>query len=86
MLPEETSAALDAFRLPLSAIRDAEVVVVLGDEPVVERAPIVDLWIRAARRNGAEIVHAGDALEACRRLSGEEDELGKRLRESERAS
>src|SRR5216117_1841622 len=42
VLPEETSAALDAFRLPLSAIRDAEIVVILGDEPVAERAPIVD--------------------------------------------
>src|SRR6266542_1310005 len=59
VLPEETSNAVDPFRLPLSAIRDAEVVVVLGDEPVVERAPIVDLWVKAARRNGAEIVTIG---------------------------
>src|SRR5207247_3554414 len=59
VLPEETSDALDAFRLPLSAIRDAQVVVVLGDEAVVERAPVVDLWIRAARRNGAEIITIG---------------------------
>jgi NADH-quinone oxidoreductase subunit G len=56
MLPEEVSGALDAYRLPLSAIRDAEVVVVLGDVPVVERAPVVDLWIRSARRKGAKIV------------------------------
>jgi NADH-quinone oxidoreductase subunit G len=55
-LPEEISGALDAYRLPLSAIRDAEVVVVLGDVPVVERAPVVDLWIRSARRNGARIL------------------------------
>src|SRR5881392_4472639 len=46
VLPEETSPALDAFRLPLSSIRDAELVVVLGDEPVAERAPIVELWLR----------------------------------------
>jgi NADH-quinone oxidoreductase subunit G len=85
VLPEETSPALDAFRLPLSAIRDAEVVVVLGDEPVAERAPIVDLWLKAARRAGAEIVQAGDALEACRRLADKRFALGKRLRESERA-
>ena len=52
--------------LPLSAIRDAELVVVLGDEPVVERAPIVDLWIRAARRNGAEVVTVGPTA-TCRR-------------------
>ncbi len=56
MLPEEVSGALDAYRLPLSAIRDADVVVVLGDVPVVERAPVVDLWIRSARRNGARIL------------------------------
>jgi NADH-quinone oxidoreductase subunit G len=55
-LPEEISGALDAYRLPLSAIRDADVVVVLGDVPVVERAPVVDLWIRSARRNGARIL------------------------------
>jgi NADH-quinone oxidoreductase subunit G len=56
MLPEEISGALDAYRLPLSSIRDADVVVVLGDVPVVERAPVVDLWIKSARRNGARIV------------------------------
>jgi NADH-quinone oxidoreductase subunit G len=55
-LPEEISGALDAYRLPLSSIRDADAVVVLGDVPVVERAPVVDLWIKAARRNGARIL------------------------------
>jgi NADH-quinone oxidoreductase subunit G len=85
VLPEETSPALDAFRLPLSAIRNAELVVVLGDEPVAERAPIVELWIKAARRAGAEIEHTGDALESCRRLADKRNPLGKRLRESERA-
>ena len=58
VMPEDVSPALDAFRLPLSAIRDAELIVVLGDDPVVERAPIVDLWIKAARRAGAEIVES----------------------------
>jgi NADH-quinone oxidoreductase subunit G len=57
MLPEEISGGLDAYRLPLSAIRDADVVVVLGDVPVVERAPVVDLWIKAARRGGARILN-----------------------------
>src|SRR5439155_1837848 len=56
VLPEEVPDALDAFRAPLSSIRDAEVVVVLCDEPVVERAPVVDLWIKAARRKGARIL------------------------------
>jgi NADH-quinone oxidoreductase subunit G len=93
VLPEATSDALDAYRLPLSAIRDAQLVVVLGDEPVVERAPVVDLWLKAARRNGAEIVrvgpegeqHApiGGAAQAARDLPG--TELGGRLRDAERA-
>jgi NADH dehydrogenase/NADH:ubiquinone oxidoreductase subunit G len=61
VMPEvENARLLDGFRLPLSSIRDADVVVILGDEPVAERAPIVDLWVRAARRNGAEILHELD--------------------------
>ncbi len=85
VLPEETSPALDAFRLPLSAIRDAELVVVLGDEPVAERAPIVELWLKAAQRRGAHVGYAGDALGSCRRLADKRNALGRRLRESERA-
>src|SRR5438105_337201 len=61
VLPEETSPALGAFRRPLSAIRDAQAIVVVGDDPVVERAPIVDLWIRAARRKGARVISVGPA-------------------------
>jgi len=93
MLPEEIGGGLDAFRAPLSAIRDAELIVVLGDDPVVERAPIVDLWLRKARRAGAEIVEIGPAgdiqtapgttARACRRLI--RGDLGDRLRASERA-
>jgi NADH-quinone oxidoreductase subunit G len=61
VLPEQVSPALDAHRLPLSAIAQADVIVILGDAPIVERAPIVDLWIRQARRAGARIVFdAGD--------------------------
>jgi NADH-quinone oxidoreductase subunit G len=95
VLSEETTDALDAFRLPLSAIRDAELVVVLGDEPVVERAPIVDLWLRAARRAGADVVTVGPAgserrapgtaAEACRELADGSSALGRRLRDAERA-
>ena len=95
VLPEETSDALDAFRLPLSAIRDADLVVVLGDEPPSERAPIVDLWLRAARRRGTEVVTvgaagavqvpAGGAGEAAQRLAEPGNELGERLRAAERA-
>jgi NADH dehydrogenase/NADH:ubiquinone oxidoreductase subunit G len=57
VLPEEVSTELDAARAPLSRIGQADVVVILGDEPVAERAPIVDLWVRLARRNGAEILY-----------------------------
>jgi NADH-quinone oxidoreductase subunit G len=95
VLPEETSDALDAFRLPLSGLRDAELVVVLGDEPVVERAPIVELWLKTARRAGAEVVRIGPAGDVqappgagkstCRELAGPGSNLGERLRASERA-
>ena len=57
----------------------------LGDEPVAERAPVVELWLKAARRAGAEVHYAGDAHESCRRLAENDDELGGRLRASERA-
>jgi NADH-quinone oxidoreductase subunit G len=60
VLPEETSDALDAYRLPLSAIAAADVIAVLGDAPVVERAPIVDLWIKEARRRGARVLNELD--------------------------
>jgi anaerobic selenocysteine-containing dehydrogenase len=52
---------VDAYRAPLSDLRNAEICLVLGDEPVVERAPVVDLWLRAARRAGAEVVTVGPA-------------------------
>jgi len=55
-LPESFHPALGSFRAPLSAIRDADVCLVVGDHPVVERAPIVDLWLRQARRDGAEVI------------------------------
>ncbi len=56
VLPEAVPDGLDALRAPLSSIRDATAVVVLCEEPVVERAPVVELWIKAARRNGAEVL------------------------------
>jgi NADH-quinone oxidoreductase subunit G len=95
VLSEATSTALEAFRLPLSAIADAELVVVVGDDPVVERAPIVDLWIKEARRRGGEIVVAsptgslqvgpGGGTALCRELAEPGNALGTRLRDSERA-
>jgi NADH-quinone oxidoreductase subunit G len=56
ILPDDVDPSLDAFRAPLAAIARAELCLVLGDDPVVERAPVVDLWLRAARRAGAELV------------------------------
>jgi NADH-quinone oxidoreductase subunit G len=76
LLPENVNPALGAFRAPLSAIGDAEIVVVLGDDPVVERAPIVDLWIRLARRRGAEVITATE----------KEARENERLRESDRVA
>jgi NADH dehydrogenase/NADH:ubiquinone oxidoreductase subunit G len=57
VLPEDVPDGLDARRAPLSAIGQAKTIAVLTDEPVVDRAPIVDLWLKAARRAGATIVH-----------------------------
>ncbi|HWQ22718.1 MAG TPA: molybdopterin-dependent oxidoreductase [Gaiellaceae bacterium] len=95
LLPEATSSALDAFRLPLSAIASAELVVVLGDDPVVERAPIVDLWLKEARRRGAEVVvyspsgtvptPPGGGAAVCAELAAGRSALARRLRASERA-
>ncbi len=60
VLPEEVSDGLDAYRLPLAAIGDAQAIVVLGDVPLGESAPIADLWVRAARRKGAKVVGTTD--------------------------
>jgi NADH-quinone oxidoreductase subunit G len=78
LLPDDWESGLAAFRAPLSAIRDADVCLVLGDDPVIERAPIVDLWLRAARRAGADViavnpagdvkVAAGSAPQVCAAL------------------
>jgi NADH-quinone oxidoreductase subunit G len=64
VMPEEVvSDALDAYRVPLSSIGTAKSIAVLGDAPVVERAPIVDLWIKQARRNGARILDTAEGAE-----------------------
>jgi NADH dehydrogenase/NADH:ubiquinone oxidoreductase subunit G len=55
VLPEEVPDRLDHFRAPLSKIRSAKTIAVLTDEAVVERAPVVELWLKAARRAGATI-------------------------------
>src|SRR5215208_1426536 len=56
----ESARSLDGFRAPLSAIADADLVIVLGDESVDERAPIVGMWIRLARRRGARVLNELD--------------------------
>jgi NADH-quinone oxidoreductase subunit G len=85
LLAESVSPALDAFRAPLSALAEAELIVVLGDDPVVERAPIVDLWLRAARRAGGEIV-AADIGAPQGGIATLGDDLRARLKKSERAT
>ena len=57
VLPEEVPDWLDAHRAPLSALRSAKTIAVLCDEPVVERAPVVELWLKAAARAGATITY-----------------------------
>jgi NADH-quinone oxidoreductase subunit G len=80
LLPDAFHPALDRFRAPLWAIGEAEVCLVVGDHPVVERAPLVDMWLRTARRNDAEIitvhssgtvpVRPGSAAFICAELAG----------------
>jgi NADH dehydrogenase/NADH:ubiquinone oxidoreductase subunit G len=55
VLPEDVPDTLDATYAPLSALRDAKTIAVACDAPVIERAPVVDLWLKAAARRGATI-------------------------------
>jgi NADH-quinone oxidoreductase subunit G len=102
ILPDDPHPALDGYRAPLSAIRSAEICVVVGDHPVVERAPVVDLWLRSARRAGAEVVTVhpagsiavppGFAAWVCSELRSETPssdellELRRRLRDASRVA
>ena len=63
VLSETVPDGLEATRAPLSALRDAKTIAVLSDTPVVERAPVVDLWLKAARRRGATITYGAPAGE-----------------------
>ncbi len=91
ILPDDIDPALDAYRAPLSSLRTADVVLVVGDDPVVERAPVVDLWLKAARRDGVDVVYAtpdGDPQTAPGRaaafLASPPSEFADRLRGAER--
>ena len=95
VMAESTSPALDAFRAPLSTIGAAELIVIVGDDAVVDRVAIVDLWVKHAARQGAEVVTIGatgsvktapgGAAETLAGLSTGRSALAKRLRSSERA-
>jgi NADH dehydrogenase/NADH:ubiquinone oxidoreductase subunit G len=57
VLPETIPDSTGAQSAPLSALRDAKRIAVISDDPVVERAPGVDLWLKAAARAGATITY-----------------------------
>ena len=61
VMPEGIPDGIDAYRAPLSALRSAKTIAVLCDEPVVERAPVVELWLKAAKRGGAAITYGTPA-------------------------
>jgi len=94
VLPEPVSDALDPFRVPISALAAAEEILVFEDCPVLDRAPLIELWLKQARRNGARITRIGpsgdlqraygEAALACRELAGKDNALGKRMRAAER--
>jgi len=92
VLPEQTSDALDPFRVPIAALAEAEEIVVFEDCPVLDRAPLLELWLKQARRKGAQVTRigpSGDIQRAHARLLPaaswrEGNALGKRLRAAER--
>ncbi|HEX6763686.1 MAG TPA: 2Fe-2S iron-sulfur cluster-binding protein [Gaiellaceae bacterium] len=57
VLPETVPDDLGAPSAPLSALRDARTIAVVCDTPVIERAPVVELWLKAASRRGATITY-----------------------------
>jgi len=94
VLPEQASDALDPFRLPISALAEAEEIVVFEDCPVLDRAPLIELWLKQARRRGARVTRIGpagdvqrahgEAAVVCRELAEKDNALGRRLRAAER--
>jgi NADH-quinone oxidoreductase subunit G len=95
VLPEQSSDALDPFRVPISALAEAEEIVVFEDCPVLDRAPLIELWLKQARRSGARVTRIGpsgdiqrahgEAALVCQELAEKRNALGKRLRAAERA-
>src|SRR3954451_13448372 len=58
VLPEEIPDGLDPYRAPLPALRDTKTMAVTANPRVSERAPIVELCLKPARRAG-ETIHYG---------------------------
>jgi len=95
VLPEQASDALDPFRVPISALAEAEEIVVFEECPVLDRAPLVELWLKQARRSGTRVTRIGpsgdiqrargEAAVVCQELAEEGNALGKRLRAAKRA-
>jgi NADH-quinone oxidoreductase subunit G len=93
VLPEQALGVLDPFLVPISALAEAEEIVVFEECPVLDRAPLVELWLKQARRDGARITRIGpsgdiprapgEAAIVCRELAAKDSELGKRLRAAE---
>jgi NADH-quinone oxidoreductase subunit G len=93
VLPEQLSDALDPFRVSISALAAADEIVVFEECPLLDRAPIVELWLKQACRNGATITRIGpsgdirrapgEAALVCEEVAGKGSELGRRLRDAE---
>jgi NADH-quinone oxidoreductase subunit G len=94
VLPEQASDVLDPFRVPISALAEAEEIVVFEECPVLDRSPLIELWLKQARRNGARVTRIGpsgdiqrargDAAVVCQELAEKGNALGKQLRAAER--
>jgi NADH-quinone oxidoreductase subunit G len=94
VLPEQALDVLDPFRVPISALAEAEEIVVFEECPVLDRSPLIELWLEQARRNGARVTRIGpsgdiqrargDAAVVCQELAEKGNALGKQLRAAER--
>ena len=51
VLPEDVPEGLESSSAPLSALGEAQTIAVACDTPVIERAPAVELWLKAAAQN-----------------------------------
>jgi NADH-quinone oxidoreductase subunit G len=94
VLPEQSLDVLDPFRVPISALAEAEEIVIFEECPLLDRAPLVELWLKQARRAGARVTRIGpssdvprapgEAALACQELAAKGSELGQQLRSAGR--